>query len=115
VRELRSRSPVVVDRGVLGEMGGVEEGVLDELADVAVGEPVVHEVALTTSLHDPSETEFAEVLGNGGGGFADALGELVDAELLEAQIPDDAESSGICEQRERLHGHLLMGGGQPLK
>jgi len=55
-------SALVVVAGSGVEVGGVVESIFDELADVVVGEAVVHEVALTAGLDDAGEAELAEVL-----------------------------------------------------
>lgn len=91
-------------------MVGMQQRVLDQLADVVAFDAVEDLVALPPGLHQTCHPQLGEVLGDTGLGLSRLGRKLVDRTFTLEQEPEQSDASGVGEHSEQLHGepHLLV-------
>jgi len=93
---------------LLVDMVGVEQRVLDQFANVNVGEAVVGEGAVTAGGDDAGEAQLGEVLGDGGRSLAHPHGQVVDTVLALAEVPNDSQAGAVGQEGEGLNGKVEL-------
>lgn len=85
--------------GLAGEVvvGGVERFV-QQTSGVSTAVAVERPPAVATGRHQPGRSEFRQVLGHGGPGDPDRLGQRGDVLLLPAQQPQNPQPGAVGER-----------------
>ncbi len=86
-----------------GGMPGVADRVGDELTDVIVFQPIEHLPTLATGPDRAGHSQLGKMPGHRRWRFADAFGEVVDAELAVDQRPEQLYPGGVGQHPEHLH------------
>lgn len=86
-------------------MVGVREGVVDELADMVVGEPVVDVFAVAAALDEAGLAQRLEALADGRK-VRLGVGELADTTLAVSELAEDLEALSIGERAKEIGGPL---------
>jgi hypothetical protein len=95
-------------REVPASVLGVEDGVLHQLADVLVLDPVEHLIPLPTGSDQAGEPQFGEVLGDPCRRLADRIRELVHREFTVSKCPQESHPSAVGEHSKHLDGELHL-------
>ena len=85
---------------------GLEQGISHQLAGMLVGEAVEDALPLLAAGDHAGQSQLGEMLGNGGRGLPDCLGDLPDGELAVSQRQDDAHPRRLSQHREDRHSEV---------
>jgi hypothetical protein len=92
---------------------GVEDRVLDELADVIVLQTVEDGGSVPAGSHKTGHPQLRKVLGNRRRRLAHMLGEFVDGHLAMCQRPEHLHAGGVGQHSENLDYQTGLVVGQP--
>lgn len=95
-------------------LGGVRQGVADEVGDVLVGQPIFDVLAATAAGDEAFGAEDAEALGDGREFFAFGEGDFGDASGPAGEEGEEAEAGGFTEGAEDAGGAVDGLGGDGL-